>query len=189
MVMTRRHLPLPRRSRRRTNTTRLLGHTAFVAGNATSARICAKQAAHVVMHRKPAHTHTPTSAQRTSGATRGPTTNACARNTQRTYYHSDCKEPTHTGTLLRSEWCGAERCAAEGSTAVPSSDFGSVNHHHHQQPSWPEFAKQTCGWRHPVGSPRRSASGSRRCAGSCAHTHRGRQGGTGKGPASPEPPA
>ena len=137
--MTRRNLPLPRRSRRRTNTTRLLGHTAFVAGNATSARICAKQAAHVVMHRKPAHTHTPTSAQRTSGATRGPTTNACARNTQRTYYHSDCKEPTHTGTLLRSEWCGAERCAAEGSTAVPSSDFGSVNHHHHHQPSCPSL--------------------------------------------------
>ena len=137
--MTRRNLPLPRRSRRRTNTTRLLGHTAFVAGIATSARICAKQAAHVVMHRKPAHTHTPTSAQRTSGATRGPTTNACARNTQRTYYHSDCKEPTHTGTLLRSEWCGAERCAAEGSTAVPSSDFGSVNHHHHHQPSCPSL--------------------------------------------------
>lgn len=70
---------------------------------------------------------------------------------------------------------------------VPSTII--INHHHHHQPSCPEFAKQTCGWRHPVGSPRRSASGSRRCAGSCAHTHRGRQGGTGKGPASPEPPA
>jgi len=133
--MTRRNLPLPRRSRRRTNTTRLLGHTAFVAGIATSARICAKQAAHVVMHRKPAHTHTPTSAQRTSGATRGPTTNACARNTQRTYYHSDCKEPTHTGTLLRSEWCGAERCACAVEDLclllilVPSTIIIINNHH------------------------------------------------------------